>query len=200
MAATRTSAKPTALHFTSEPEANRLLAKEPLAALIGMLLDQQVTMETAFIAPWRLQQRLGCSLDAAAIAEMDSADLEAAFKERPALHRFPGSMAKRTRELCAHLVEHHGGRAAAVWKGVRTGDELLARLEALPGFGRTKARVFVGVLGKRLGVQPAGWESAAADWASIADVDSFERIGEIRAAKQAMKAAAKAALSSKPRS
>jgi uncharacterized HhH-GPD family protein len=182
------SSRPSALHFTPDPDANRLLAKDPLALMIGMLLDQQVTMESAFAAPLRL----GGELDAGAIASMDFATLEAAFKERPALHRFPGSMAKRTQELCAHLVTQHGGRADGVWKGVKSGDELFARLKALPGYGNDKARIFVGLLGKRLGVCPSGWETVAADWKSIADVDSFERIGEIRAAKQAMKQAAKA--------
>lgn len=182
---------PDALHFTPEPEANTLLAAEPLATLIGMLLDQQVTMETAFLAPWRLQQRLATPLDAGRIAAMDPSDLEQIFKQRPALHRFPGSMARRTHELCSYLVEHHQSRAEAVWDEVATGDELFARLKALPGFGNDKARIFVGVLGKRLGVRPKGWETVAADWASIADVDSFARVAEIRAAKQAMKAAAK---------
>ncbi len=183
--------RPAALHFTPDPDANRLLAKDPLALMIGMLLDQQVTMESAFGAPLRLQQRLGGELDAGAIAAMDFAALEAGFKERPALHRFPGSLAKRTQDLCAHLVAEHGGRADAVWKGAKSGDELFARVKALPGYGNDKARIFVGLLGKRLGVRPSGWETVAADWKSIADVDSFERIGEIRAAKQAMKQAAK---------
>jgi uncharacterized HhH-GPD family protein len=184
--------QPDALHFTPESEANTLLAAEPLATLIGMLLDQQVTMETAFLAPWRLQQRLGEPLDAGRIAAMDPSELEDVFKQRPALHRFPGSMARRTHELCAYLVEHHEGRAEAVWDDAGSGDQLFARLKALPGFGNDKARIFVGVLGKRLGVRPNGWEAVAADWASIADVDSFARVAEIRAAKQAMKAAAKA--------
>jgi len=124
---------------------------------------------------------------------MDPAALEAIFRDKPALHRYPGSMAKRTQSLCAHLVEHYGGRADAVWSGVRTGDELLARVVALPGFGQAKARIFVGLLGKRLGVRPEGWETAAADWPSIADVDNYERVLEIREKKRAMKAAAKQA-------
>lgn len=181
-------AKPAALHFTPDAEANKLLAKEPLAVLIGMLLDQQITMEMAFRGPYLLKERLGGRLDATEIAAMDPADFEAVFRAKPALHRFPGSMAKRTHELCAFIVEHHAGKADRIWKGVRTGDELLARVRALPGFGPDKARIFVGVLGKRLGVQPAGWELVAADWASIADVDRYERIGEIRDAKRAAKA------------
>jgi uncharacterized HhH-GPD family protein len=184
---------PTALHFTPDAGANRLLASEPLAVMIGMLLDQQVPMEWAFNAPALLKDRLGGTLDATAIAQMDPEALETIFRDKPALHRYPGSMAKRTHALCVHLVENYGGRADAVWKGATTGDELYARVRALPGFGEAKARIFVGLLGKRLGVQPAGWEVVAADWPSIADVDSFERVLEIREKKKAMKAAAKQA-------
>ena len=185
---------PTELQFTPDAGANRLLASEPLAVMIGMLLDQQVPMEWAFTAPSLLKARLGGDpLDATAIAKMDPAELEAIFRDKPALHRYPGSMAKRTHSLCAYLVEHYDGRADAVWSDVSTGDELLARVVALPGFGRAKARIFVGLLGKRLGVRPAGWETAAADWPSIADVDSYERVLEIREKKRAMKAAMRAA-------
>jgi uncharacterized HhH-GPD family protein len=183
---------PDALYFTPDEEANRLLAADPLALLLGMLLDQQVTMEAAFRAPLVLQQRLGGRLDARAIAGMAPEEIDAVFRERPALHRFPGSMAKRAQALCQYLVDHHDGRAEGIWEGVATGDELLARVKALPGFGADKARIFVGVLGKRLGVRPEGWETVAADWASIADVDSYERIGEIRDQKRAAKAERKA--------
>ncbi|MGQ0825421.1 MAG: HhH-GPD-type base excision DNA repair protein [Actinomycetota bacterium] len=178
------------LEFTPDAEANRLLAAEPFAVTIGMLLDQQVPMEWAFRAPALLKQRLG-ALDPPAIAAMPVEDLEAVFKAKPALHRFPGSMAKRTYALSCFLVEHYGGRAEALWEGVATGDALLVRVRALPGFGADKARIFVGLLGKRLGVQPPGWEAVAADWPSIADVDSYERVLEIREKKREMKAAAK---------
>jgi uncharacterized HhH-GPD family protein len=185
---------PEALYFTADPEANRLLAQEPLAALLGMLLDQQVTMEWAFGAPLLLKRRLGgAELDASAIAAMDPADLEAVFRDKPALHRYPASMAKRAHDLCRYLVDNYGGNPEALWDGVATGEELFARVHALPGFGKDKSRIFVGVLGKRLGVRPPGWEEVAADWASIADVDTFERIGEIRDQKRAAKAAKKAA-------
>jgi uncharacterized HhH-GPD family protein len=184
---------PDALHFTPDPEANRLLAQEPLAVLIGMLLDQQVTMEWAFGAPLLLKRRLGVDrLDAREIAAMDPAALEAVFRDKPALHRYPGSMAKRTHDLCTYIVADYDGSTESIWTGAATGDELLARVLALPGFGKDKARIFVGVLGKRLGVQPPGWENAAADWASIADVDSFDRVAEIREKKRAVKAAKKA--------
>jgi uncharacterized HhH-GPD family protein len=185
---------PDALHFTPDAEANRLLAAEPLAVMLGMLLDQQVPMEWAFTAPALLKERLGGQpLDAGVIARMDPGVLEGVFRDKPALHRYPGSMAKRTQALCARLVEHYEGRAEGVWDGVTTGDELLARVVALPGFGMPKARIFVGLLGKRLGVRPPGWEVAAADWPSIADVDTFERVLEIREQKRAMKTAAKQA-------
>jgi uncharacterized HhH-GPD family protein len=192
-------ARPDALHFTSNPAANRLLAEEPLAVLLGMLLDQQVTMEWAFGAPYLLKQRLGVDhLDAAAIAAMDPEALETVFRDKPALHRYPASMAKRAHDLCRHIVEHYGGRTEAIWTGASTGEELLARVHALPGFGKDKSRIFVGVLGKRLGVRPPGWEQVAADWASIADVDTFERVGEIREQKRAAKAAKKAAARPEP--
>jgi uncharacterized HhH-GPD family protein len=188
------SERPAALHFTSDAEANRLLAEEPLALMLGMLLDQQVTMEWAFGAPLLLKQRLGADhLDAAAIAAMDPEVLDKVFRDKPALHRYPGSMAKRTHDLCRYLVEYYDGAAENVWADVATGEQLLERVQALPGFGKDKSRIFVGLLGKRLGVQPQGWEHVAADWASIADVDSFERIGEIREKKRAAKAAKKAA-------
>jgi uncharacterized HhH-GPD family protein len=185
---------PEALHFTADPEANRLLAQDPLAVLLGMLLDQQVTMEWAFGAPLLLKRRLGAEhLDPTAIAATEPAVLDAIFRDKPALHRYPGSMAKRTHDLCTFIVDNYEGRTEAIWTGAATGDELLARVLALPGFGKDKARIFVALLGKRLGVQPPGWEQAAADWASIADVDRFERVAEIREKKRAAKAAQKAA-------
>jgi len=188
------SARPEALHFTADADANRLLAQEPLAVLIGMLLDQQVTMEWAFGAPLLLKRRLGADrLEAPAIAAMDPAELDAVFRAKPALHRYPGAMAKRTHDLCTYIVDHYDGRTEAIWSTAATGEELFARVLALPGFGKDKARIFVAVLGKRLGVQPQGWEQVAADWASIADVDTFDRISEIREQKRAVKAAKKVA-------
>ena len=197
-ASARGVAGPEALHFTADPEANRLLAQEPLAVLIGMLLDQQVTMEWAFGAPLLLKRRLGVDrLDASEIAAMDPTALDALFRAKPALHRYPGSMAKRTHDLCTYIVDHYDGRTESIWTGAATADELLARMLALPGFGKDKARIFVALLGKRLGVQPPGWEKVAADWASIADVDSFDRISEIREKKRAAKAAKKTSVKNK---
>ena len=179
--------------LAQDTDADQLLSESPLALVIGMLLDQQVTMEWAFGAPLLLKRRLGADrLDASSIAAMDPAVLDALFRAKPALHRYPGSMAKRTHDLCTDIVEHYDGRTEAIWTGAATGEELLAQVLALPGFGKDKARIFVALLGKRLGVQPPGWEQAAADWASIADVDSFDRISEIREKKRAVKAAKKA--------
>ena len=182
------------LHLSQDPDADKLLSKDPLALLMGMLLDQQIPMEKAFRGPYDLLNRIG-KLDAADIAGRD--DLEEVFKQVPAIHRFPGSMAGRVRDLCAFLVEHHGGKAQNVWKGVKTGDELLGRLKALPGFGDQKAKIFVALLGKQLGVQPDGWREAAGAYGeddalrSVADVRSRETLLEVRAYKQAAKKAAK---------
>ncbi len=183
---------PDSLPFTEDEDANRLLASNPLAALIGMLLDQQFPMERAFRSPHLLAERLGGELDAQAIAALDDETLAAAFKGPPALHRFPGSMGSRTRDLCLHLLEHYKGDAASVWRDAADGADLLSRLRALPGFGESKARVFIGVIGKRLGEAPPGWESEAADWRSIADVERYEQILELREHKRAAKAAKKA--------
>jgi uncharacterized HhH-GPD family protein len=180
---------PDVLHFTPDEDANRLLASEPFAVMLGMLLDQQVPMEWAFAAPALLKARLGGTLDPAVIAATDPEALEAMFRAKPALHRYPGSMAKRTHALAVALVDNYGGRAEQVWTDAATGDELFARLVDLPGFGKEKARIFVGLLGKRLGVRPAGWETVAADWPSIADVDTYERLAEVREQKRAYKAA-----------
>ena len=183
--------KPT-LPVTGDPEADQLLVEDPLARLIGMLLDQQVPMEWAFSSPLKLQQRLGGHLDAAEIAAMPLEDLEAAFKGPPALHRYPGSMAKRTQQLCQHLVDHHGGRADAVWAEVTDGRELFDRVRSLPGFGGEKAKIFVALLAKRFGVRPPGWEEPARPFSddthrSVADVDSPEALLEVRAFKKMMK-------------
>ncbi len=183
------------LWLTDDADANAVLSKDPLALLLGMLLDQQIPMEKAFRGPYDLQTRVG-KLDAADLAGRD--DLEEVFRQVPAIHRFPGSMAGRVRDLCAHLVEHHGGKAQNVWKGVKTGDELLERLTALPGFGDQKARIFLALLGKQLAVRPDGWREAAGQYGddgalrSIADVTSKETLLQVRAWKQEQKAAAKA--------
>jgi uncharacterized HhH-GPD family protein len=187
----------TTLHLAQNDEADELLSRDPLALLIGMLLDQQIPMEKAFSGPAVLRDRLGADLDAATIAT--HAELEQLFATPPAIHRFPGSMARRVAELCRYLVEHYDGRAENVWSGVDTGSELLARLKALPGFGEQKARIFLALLGKQLGVRPDGWREAAGPYGedgalrSVADVTSPESLQQVRAYQQSVKQAAKAA-------
>lgn len=184
-------AKPQQLHFTESEEANRLLASDGLATLIGMLLDQQFPMERAFYGPQLLKERLGEELDEERIANWDPEELASAFQGPPAIHRYWSAMSKRTQALCQVLVEEYEGRAENLWETAETGAELLKRLKALPGFGDAKSRIFVGLLGKRLGVQPEGWESKAADWPSIADVANFEDVATLREQKKAMKEARK---------
>lgn len=184
------------LPVTGNEEADRLLEEDPLARLIGMLLDQQVPMEWAFSSPLKLKERLGGRLDAAAIAAMPTEELEAVFKGPPALHRFPGSMAKRTQQLCQHLVDEYDGSAEAVWTGVESGAELFDRLRALPGYGGEKAKIFLALLAKRFGIRPDGWEEPAKPFSddthrSVADVSSPESLLEVRAFKKMMKAKGK---------
>jgi uncharacterized HhH-GPD family protein len=179
--------KPDLLHFTESQEANRLLATDGLALLIGMLLDQQFPMERAFYGPQLLKERLGEDLDAARIAEKDPEEIESVFKGPPAIHRFPSSMGKRTQALCQVIVDVYEGRAEDIWETASDASELLERLEGLPGFGVAKSRIFIGVLGKRLGVRVDGWEEKAADWPSIADVASFDDVATLREQKREMK-------------
>jgi uncharacterized HhH-GPD family protein len=194
MVATSNS-RPT-MPVTSNAEANQLLIEDPLALLVGMLLDQQVPMEWAFLGPWTLRERMGGTLDAGAIAAADPDELEKTFRGPPALHRYPAAMAKRTQALCAALVEHHGGDAADVWTGATDGADLLKRLRALPGYGSEKARIFMAILAKRLDIRPDGWEEAAAPFSddvprSVADIDSPESFERVRAFKKAKKAEGK---------
>ncbi len=187
----------TALRLSQDPDADALLSRDPLALLLGMLLDQQIPMEKAFKGPAVLQERLG-RLDAEAVASYDPEAFAALVAGPPAIHRFPGSMAKRLQDLCRALVEQYDGRADAVWQDVADGAELLRRLEALPGFGTQKAQIFLALLGKQLGVRPSGWRDAAGAYGedgalrSVADVVSPETLQQVRAYKQSVKAAAKA--------
>jgi len=183
------------LPVTGDPAADRLLVENPLALLIGMLLDQQVPMEWAFKGPATLQTRLG-GLDAARIAELDPDQLDAVFRAKPAVHRFPSSMAKRTHALAQVIIDEYGGDPAAIWRDVPTGAELFARLRALPGFGDEKAKIFLALLAKRLAVRPPGWEAAAAPFSdatprSVADVDSPETLARVRDWKRTQKARGK---------
>ena len=175
------------LPFTGDPDADRLLVEDPLALLIGFVLDQQVTLQKAFSGPLELSRRIG-GLDARRIATMEPEQLDAAFRERPALHRFPGNMAKRTRELAAYLVERYDGDASRIWREAKNGADLHARLLDLPGFGPMKAGTLVAILGKRLGVAPAGWERYAPDHMTLGDVDSAETLRRYQDGKRAWKA------------
>jgi uncharacterized HhH-GPD family protein len=186
-----TTTPPASLPFTGDPEADALIASDPLALLVGFALDQQVTVQKAFAGPLELRRRLG-TLDAGEIAALDPAALEAAFRERPALHRFPGSMAGRVQELCAVIARDFGGDASRVWTEARDGADLEARLRALPGIGEMKARTLIGLLARRFGVRPAGWEAVAPTYPTLADVDSAEALAQYQEQKRAWKASQKA--------
>ncbi|MFK0255301.1 HhH-GPD-type base excision DNA repair protein [Streptomyces sp. NPDC090445] len=193
------------MRLAQQPEADELLGRSPLAALVGMLLDQQVPMEWAFSGPYTIARRMGADdLDAHAIAAHDPEAFAALLSAKPAVHRYPGAMAKRVQQLCAYLVEHYDGDAAALWADAGTGAELLQRLKDLPGFGEQKARIFLALLGKQLGVRPEGWREAAGSYGeadvyrSAADITGPESLAKVRAYKQEMKAAAKAKPDPKP--
>lgn len=189
---------PLKLPFSGDEEADRLLEADPLALLIGMVLDQQIPLEKAFHSPLVLKERMGGTLSAEKIADADTEELIALFSRPPALHRFPASMAKRVQEVCHHLLEEYDGKAERVWETAADGKELLRRMKAMPGFGDQKAKIFVALLGKRLGVAPEGWAEAAGDYGapgsfrSVADIDGRPALEQVRAFKKSMKAAAKA--------
>ena len=184
------------LAITGDHDADRLLNRDPLALLMGMLLDQQVPMEWAFMGPYRLAERLRSSLGAAAIAEMDPDDFASLVKEKPALHRFPASMAGRIQQMCQHIVDEYDGDAEAVWRDVSSGEELYERLLALPGYGDEKARIFLALLAKRFGQTPSGWEQASHPFSdpvprSVADIDGPDSLAQVREWKKAQKAKGK---------
>ncbi|MFE6964321.1 HhH-GPD-type base excision DNA repair protein [Agromyces sp. NPDC057679] len=188
-----------ALHITGDRAADELLSNDAFALLTGMLLDQQVAMETAFAGPEKIRERLG-TIDAGEIAATDPERFAEVFKQTPAVHRFPGSMAGRVQALAAAVRDDWGGDAAAIWtQGEPSGAEVLKRLKALPGFGEQKARIFLALLGKQCGLEAPGWREAAGaygdegSFASVADIVSPESLAKVRASKQAAKAAAKAA-------
>lgn len=185
------------LHLTGDADADRLLSDDPLALLIGMLLDQQIPLETAFAGPEKLRERLG-QLDAGELAEMDPERLVEVFRISPAVHRFPGSMAARVQQLCRVLVDEWGGDAAAIWtRDSPDGATVLARLKSLPGFGEQKARIFLALLGKQYGLDAPGWREAAGEYGeqgslrSVADIVDADSLAKVRAAKKAAKAAAR---------
>ncbi|MFD5779988.1 HhH-GPD-type base excision DNA repair protein [Streptomyces sp. NPDC126933] len=189
----------TTIRLAQQPEADELLGRSPLAALVGMLLDQQVPMEWAFSGPYTIAVRMGGDdLDAREIALYDPDAFVALLSDKPAVHRYPGSMAKRVQQLCQYLVEHYEGDPGAVWRDVATGAEVLARLNALPGFGKQKSQIFLALLGKQFGVSPTGWRAAAGaygdegSYRSAADITGPESLAKVRAFKQEAKRAAKA--------
>jgi uncharacterized HhH-GPD family protein len=183
--------KPEALYFTGNQEADELIARDPMALLIGFALDQQVSVEKAFSAPLELVRRVG-TVDAEALAGMEPAKLEQAFRAKPALHRYPGTMARRTQELAAAITSEYDGDAARVWTDAEDGRDLERRLLDLPGIGPMKARGLIAVLGKRFGIRPPGWEEVAPTHPTLGDVDSPQAREEFQAKKRAYKASLKA--------
>jgi uncharacterized HhH-GPD family protein len=181
---------PAALYLTESDEANRLIASDPLALLIGFALDQQVTVPTAFVGPQKLKERIG-GLDAKRIAAMDPAELEAAFRERPAIHRFPGSMARRVQELCAVVADEYDGNAERVWTEATDAADLRKRIGALPGFGAMKITGLGSVLALQFGVEAA--QELVPEHPCLGKIDSPEGLAEYQAAKRAHKAALRAA-------
>ena len=175
------------LPFTGNDEADRLLAEDPLALLIGFSLDQQVTVQKAFSGPWELRRRVG-HLDARRLAAMDPAELDRAFRDRPALHRFPGAMAGKVQALAAAIVEQYDGDASRIWREARDGEDLRDRLLALPGIGEMKARTLLAILGKRLGVSVPGMAGVMPAHPTLGDVDSPEALAAYQAGKRAKKA------------
>lgn len=187
------------LQLTGDPESDQLLSEDPLALLIGMALDQQIPMEVAFTGPRKIADRLG-GLNPRLIADHDPREFAALCAETPAVHRFPGSMAKRVQDLAREIVETYHGDTAALWtSGDPDGAEVLRRLRALPGFGEQKAKIFLALLGKQYGVTPRGWRVAAGDYGragahmSVADVVDKESLDQVRAYKKKMKSAATSA-------
>ncbi|MFD1933604.1 MULTISPECIES: HhH-GPD-type base excision DNA repair protein [Nonomuraea] len=185
------------IQLAQRTEADELLGRSPLALLVGMLLDQQIPMEWAFSGPHTISERLGHDLTAEEVAAYDPEAFAALLAEKPAVHRYPKSMAERVQRLAAYLVEHYDGRPEQVWAGVTDGRELFRRLQDLPGYGRQKAQIFLALLGKQLGVQPDGWREAAGlygeegSFRSVADVVDAESLEKVRATKQEAKKAAK---------
>ena len=179
--------RPAKLPYTGDEAADRLLAENPLAMLIGFALDQQVTVQKAFAGPLVLRERVG-TLDPAAIARMDPAKLEQAFRTPPAIHRFPANMAKRVQALCAHVAERYGGDASRIWNDAVDGPDLDRRLAAVPGMGPMKVRTLVRLLSKQYGVTPKGYEDFLPGWPTLGDVTSLEELAEYQQGKRAYKA------------
>lgn len=180
---------PDALHFTGNDEADRLLASEPMALLIGFALDQQVPVPTAFLGPLKIEQRLG-TLDPTELAAIEPDRIEAAFREKPAVHRFPGTMATRVQELARAIASDYGGDASRLWTEAKDADDLRRRIEALPGFGEMKVKALGSVLAKRFGVETA--QGLVPGHPTLGDVDSAEALEHYQAQKRAHKASLRA--------
>ncbi|MEV4803818.1 HhH-GPD-type base excision DNA repair protein [Nonomuraea sp. NPDC049421] len=185
------------IQLAQRSEANELLGRSPFALLVGMLLDQQIPMEWAFTGPYTISERLGRDLTAQEVASYDPEAFTALLADKPAVHRYPKSMAARIQQLAAYIVEHYDGRPENIWADAADGQELVKRLMALPGYGKQKAQIFLALLGKQLGVQPSGWREAAGlygeegSYRSVADVVDAGSLARVRAAKQEAKRAAK---------
>ncbi|MET8862487.1 HhH-GPD-type base excision DNA repair protein [Nonomuraea sp. NPDC004580] len=185
------------IQLAQRSEANELLGRSPFALLVGMLLDQQIPMEWAFTGPYTISERLGRDLTAQEVASYGPEAFTALLADKPAVHRYPKSMAARIQQLAAYIVEHYDGRPENIWADAADGQELVKRLIALPGYGKQKAQIFLALLGKQLGVQPSGWREAAGlygeegSYRSVADVVDADSLARVRAAKQEAKRAAK---------
>ncbi|MEV4468031.1 HhH-GPD-type base excision DNA repair protein [Nonomuraea salmonea] len=185
------------IQLAQRSEANELLGRSPFALLVGMLLDQQIPMEWAFTGPYTISERLGRDLTAQEVASYDPEAFTALLADKPAVHRYPKSMAARIQQLAAYIVEHYDGRPENIWADAADGQELVKRLMALPGYGKQKAQIFLALLGKQSGVQPSGWREAAGlygeegSYRSVADVVDADSLARVRAAKQEAKRAAK---------
>lgn len=187
----------TNIALSQHQEADELLSRSPLALTIGLVLDQQISLEKAFLAPWLLEERLGHSLDAGKIASMDTDVLVEKFSIKPALHRFPASMAKRVQDVCGVIATDYGNDASQIWREAGDSEDLLKRIRALPGFGEMKAKIFVALLGKQVGLKLPGWEQVSAPFGdegtfmSVADIVDRESLSKVREFKAAMKVRAK---------
>lgn len=178
---------PNELYLTNDADANVFIARDSLGLLIGLVLHQQIPTEKAFQSPLVLRDRLGKDLDAATIAAMNPEEVDALFREKPALHRFPGSMAKRVQAVCEYLTEHYDGSVEGLWDGVNDAAELMDRLLAMPGFGEYKARIYVGVLAERFEIRPEGWQDYRPTWPSIVDVETADDLAQLKMRKKAWK-------------
>lgn len=179
--------QPDSLPLSPDPDARKLLATNPAALLVGIVLYQQVPVEKAFTSPYVLEQRLGHTYDVAEIAVIDPETLEALFREKPALHRFPANMAKRTQAVCVAITESFDGDIAALWDNAETAQDVIDNMTSLPGFGDYKARVYFGVLHKWFGVQPQGSEEFVPDWPTIRDLDTVDDLADLKARKKLWK-------------